>query len=139
MTVSEAIGRPVPFAELLGIEVTQRGSGSARLELSVRPELFNSWGAAHGGVVMTLADVALAAAARTMNPAAIGTITVTMSLTFIGAGHGRLIADARCLRYGASLAFCECEIRDVQGGMVAKALGTFKLRRPPKASPGEER
>jgi uncharacterized protein (TIGR00369 family) len=131
VTVSEAIGSAVPFAEMLGIEVTKREKGSARVELSLRPELLNSWKAAHGGVVMTLADVALAVAARTMDASATGAITVTMSLTFIAAGEDRLVADARCLRYGASLAFCEGEIRDVKGTLVAKAMGTFKMRRAP--------
>ncbi len=87
---------------------------------------------------MALADVALAVAARTMDPASKGAITVAMSLTFIEAGRDRLVAHARCLRYGASLAFCEGEIRDARGALVAKAVGTFKLRRA-KASPGEER
>jgi hypothetical protein len=36
VSVSEAIGRPVPFSELLGIEVTHREKGSARVELSLR-------------------------------------------------------------------------------------------------------
>ena len=96
----------------------------------MRPDLLNSWGVAHGGVVMALADVALAVAARTMDDNSNGAITVGMSFTFIGAGQGRLVAEGRCLRYGASLAFCEGEIRDEQGALVAKAMGTFKMRRP---------
>ena len=129
VTVSEAIGRPVPFAELIGFEVTQRGAGSARVELVLRPEHMNSWHVAHGGVVMTLADVALAVAARTMDVSAHGAITVGMNLTFIGVGKGRLVAEGRCLRSGASLTFCEGEVRDGDGTLVAKAVGTFKMRR----------
>ena len=131
VSVSDAIGGPVPFAELIGFEVTHRAEGSARVELVLRPEHMNSWDVAHGGVVMTLADVALAVAARTMDASASGAITVGMNLTFIGAGKGRLVAEGRCLRSGSSLAFCEGEIRDGSGALVAKALGTFKLRRGP--------
>ncbi len=129
VTVSEAVGHPVPFAELLGLEVTERGAGSARAELALRPEHMNSWDVAHGGVVMTLADVDPAVAARTLDASASGAITVGMNLTFIGTGKGRLIADARCLRYGASLAFCEGEIRDGDSTLVTKAVGTFNVRR----------
>ena len=129
LTVSEALGRPVPFAELLGLLITHREPGLARVELAVRTELHNSWGVAHGGVVMALADVALAIAARTMDAAATGAVTVGMSFTFVGAGRGRLVAEGRCLRYGAQLAFCEGEIRDQAGALVAKAIGTFKMRR----------
>jgi acyl-coenzyme A thioesterase PaaI-like protein len=39
------------------------------------------------------------------------------------------VGEARCLRAGRSLAFCEGEIRDAAGELVAKAVGTFKLRR----------
>ena len=129
MTLSELIGRPVPFAEFLGIRIVESEPGLARLEMALRPELLNSFHDAHGGVVMTLADVALAVAAITRDGAARGAITVDLSVSFIGPGKGNLVGEARCLRAGKSLAFSEGEIRDAGGNLVAKALGTFKLRR----------
>lgn len=129
MTLSELIGRPVPFAEFLGIRIIGNEPGAARLEMALRPELMNSFHDAHGGVVMTLADVALAVAAITQDGAARGAITVDLSVSFLGPGKGTLQAEARCLRAGRSLAFSEGEIRDGEGTLVAKALGTFKLRR----------
>ena len=129
MTLSELIGRPVPFAEFLGHPHRRQRARAARLELALRPELMNSFHDAHGGVVMTLADVALAVAAITQDGAARGAITVDLSVSFLGPGKGTLVAEARCLRAGRSLAFSEGEIRDAEGSLVAKALGTFKLRR----------
>ena len=129
MTLSELIGRPVPFAELLGLRVVPAEPGLARLELELRPELLNSFQDAHGGVVTTLADVALAVAAITRDGAARGAITVNLSVSFVGPGRGRLVAEARCLRSGRELAFSEGEVRDAAGELVAKAVGTFKLRR----------
>jgi uncharacterized protein (TIGR00369 family) len=129
MSVTKALGRRVPFAELLGVQVTEQQPGRAILELELRPELLNSWEVAHGGVVMTLADIALAVAARTHDPAAKGAMTVELKVSFIEPGEGKLIAEGRCLRSGKSLAFCEGEVRDVSGKLVAKALGTFMLRR----------
>ena len=129
MTLSELIGRPVPFAEFLGIQIVKNEPGLARLEMALRPELLNSFHDAHGGVVMTLADVALAVAAITQDGTARGAITVDLSVSFIGPGKGTLVAEARCLRAGKVLAFSEGEIRDAQGSLVAKAIGTFKLRR----------
>ena len=40
--------------------------------------------------------------------------------------------EARCLRRGASIAFCEGEVRGADGQLVAKASATFKVikRRP---------
>jgi uncharacterized protein (TIGR00369 family) len=129
VTLSELIGRPVPFAELLGLRVVPAEPGLARLELELRPELLNSFHDAHGGVVTTLADVALAVAAITRDGAARGAITVNLSVSFVGPGRGRLVAEARCLRSGRELAFSEGEVRDAAGELVAKAVGTFKLRR----------
>ena len=53
-------------------------------------------------------------------------------MDFLQAGVGRLVAEGRVLRNGRSLIFCEGEVRDVNGELVAKALGTFKLRRSRK-------
>jgi acyl-coenzyme A thioesterase PaaI-like protein len=56
-------------------------------------------------------------------------MTVELKVSFIEPGEGKLIAEGRCLRAGKSLAFCEGEVRDQSGKLVAKALGTFMLRR----------
>ncbi len=129
MTLSELIGRPVPFAEFLGIRIASLEPGAARLQLTLRPELLNSHHGAHGGVVMALADVALAVAAIARDGTAKGAYTVDLSVSFLGPGKGTLVAEGRCLRIGKSLAFSEGEVRDEQGELVAKAIGTFKLKR----------
>ncbi|MEI6226045.1 MAG: PaaI family thioesterase [Deltaproteobacteria bacterium] len=129
MTLSELIGRPVPFAEFLGIRIATLEPGAARLQLTLRPELLNSHHGAHGGVIMALADVALAVAAIARDGTAKGAYTVDLSVSFLGPGQGTLVAEGRCLRLGKSLAFSEGEVRDEQGELVAKAMGTFKLKR----------
>jgi uncharacterized protein (TIGR00369 family) len=60
MDIEASLGRKLPFARHLGIRLVSKGDGKARLELDVRPELMNSWDAVHGGVTMTLLDIALA-------------------------------------------------------------------------------
>ena len=129
MTLSELIGRPVPFAEFLGIRIATLEPGAARLQLTLRPELLNSHHGAHGGVIMALADVALAVAAIARDGTAKGAYTVDLSVSFLGQGQGTLEAEGRCLRLGKSLAFSEGEVRDEQGELVAKAMGTLKLKR----------
>jgi uncharacterized protein (TIGR00369 family) len=128
MDLAKELGRVIPFAELLGIQLKQRGGGRAVFELEMRPELTNSFDAAHGGVVMTLLDIAMAIAARTMDAKSVGAITVEMKATFIGPGKGTLTATGHCLHHGRSVALCEAEITDAAGKLVAKGSGTFMLR-----------
>jgi uncharacterized protein (TIGR00369 family) len=97
-------------------------------ELDVRPDLTNSFDAAHGGVVMTLLDIAMAIAARSLDAKSVGAITVEMKATFIGPGKGTLTATGHCLHHGRSVALCEAEITDAAGKLVARGSGTFMLR-----------
>ena len=130
MDLSKALGRRVPFATLLGIELIEKGDGRALLAVDLRADLMNSFGVAHGGVVMTLLDIAMAMAAHSLDPEAEGAITVEMKSNFIGAGTGRLTAEGHCLHLGKSVAFCEARVRDADGKLVASGSGTFMLRHP---------
>jgi uncharacterized protein (TIGR00369 family) len=128
MDISEALGRHIPFASHLGIELAQMGEGRAVVRLALRPELMNSFHAAHGGVVMTLLDIAMAVAARSKDPDSVGAITVEMKTSFINAGTGVLTAEGHCLHLGKSVAFCEARAHGDDGKLAASATGTFMLR-----------
>ena len=128
MDISEALGRRIPFATHLGIHLVERGDGRAVLTLELRPELMNSFDAAHGGVVMTLLDIAMAIAARSLDPEAVGAITVEMKTSFMGVGTGLLTATGQCLHLGKSVAFCEGKVHNADGKLAASATGTFMLR-----------
>jgi len=120
--------KKIPFVGHLGIEVDSIADGQAILSIELKPELTNSFGSAHGGVIMSLMDVALCTAARSQHPDSIGVITVDLSLQFIGSGVGRLVADARVLKPGRNTVFTEGEIRNADGSLVAKAIGTMRVR-----------
>ena len=95
----------------------------------LRPELHNSLSAAHGGVVCTVLDVAMAAAARSDDPS-MRVVTGDMSVQFMRPGVGTLMAVGRTTTLTRSLAFCEAEIRDPDGNLVAKGTGVFKRLKP---------
>ena len=122
-------GLSIPFLELLGVQAEHREKGRAVVSLDVRHELTNSWEVAHGAVVEALLDESMALAARSVNDHAEGVVTVEMSVNFMKTGAGRLTAEGRVLRNGRALVFCEGEVCDDSGRLVAKAIGTFKLRR----------
>ncbi len=120
--------RPIPFADLLGIECLELGDGRAMFAVAVRPELLNSWGVAHGGVTMTLLDIAMSAAGRSLDPERRVGATVELKINFLAPGRGRLTATARALAQGRTLACCDGDVVDEAGTLVARGLATFKFR-----------
>lgn len=121
----------IPFIAHLGLVTEALGEGSACLSMALPRHFTNSLGTAHGGVIMSLLDVALCTAARTLHPDSLGVVTIDMSTSFIGGGKGdKLLAEARVLKDGRSMTFVEGEARNADGSLVAKAIGTVKVRMP---------
>jgi uncharacterized protein (TIGR00369 family) len=121
--------KKIPYLQHLKIQTDELGEGTARLSLPIEPQLTNSLGTAHGGVIMSLLDVALCTAARTLHPDSIGVITIDLSVSFIGGASGeRLAAEARVLKDGRSMSFVEAEARNQDGSLVAKAIATVRVR-----------
>jgi len=121
--------KKIPFVAHLGLVTETLGKGTARLSMPLPEHFTNSLGTAHGGVIMSLLDVALCTAARTLHPDSMGVVTIDMSTSFIGGGSGdRLIAEARVLRDARSMTFVEAEAKNADGSLVAKAIGTVKVR-----------
>src|SRR6195256_6969015 len=89
----------IPFVVHLGLKTETLGEGTARLSMPLPKHFTNSLGTAHGGVIMSLLDVALCTAARTLHPDSIGVITIDLSTSFIGGGIGsKLVAQGRALK-----------------------------------------
>jgi uncharacterized protein (TIGR00369 family) len=125
--------KKIPFVSHLRILTETLGNGTAQLSVPVEPHLTNSLGTVHGGVIMSLLDVALCTAARTLHPESLGVITINMSTSFIGGGKGaRLLADARVLKDGRSMSFVEAEAKNDDGSIVAKAIGTVRVLKKEK-------
>lgn len=130
----------IPFVEALGFELVRIDDGEAELRLALKELHFNSFRVAHGGVSMTLLDVAMAHAARSINRDRAdfgpGVVTIEMKTSFMRPGEGELRAIGRLLHRTATLAFCEGEILGGDGERIAHATGTFKYLR---ALPSEKR
>ena len=121
--------KKIPFLQHLKIQTDALGEGTARLSLPIEPQLTNSLGTAHGGVIMSLLDVAVCTAARTLHPDSVGVITIDLSVSFIGGATGkRLFADARVLKDGRSMSFVEGEAKNEDNSLVAKAIATVRVR-----------
>ena len=134
----DALRERIPFVKELGLELVSGVGGHARVELGVLPRHLNGWGGVHGGVTMTVLDVAMAVAARSLEPDGRGVVTIEMKTSFIQAGppEGRVVATGVCVHRTVGLAFCEAEMRDDQDRIVARASATFKFLR--RAAPTTE-
>ena len=124
----------IPFAERLGVRLVHRDVGDVRLELDLNEDHMNSWQMAHGGVIMSMFDIAMAMSAKTLDDASSDAATVELKTNFLKAATGRITTRARAQRAGRSLIFVEGEMRNEPQELLARATGTFKLRYPRKES-----
>lgn len=117
-----------PFLKALGIEFVSMGEGRAELVLELKEMHMNSWHVTHGGVTMTLLDVVMSMAGRSLQPEAKGGVTVEMKTSFLQPAGGvgaKLQAKGRVFHRSTTMCFCEGEIWEGER-LVAKAMGTFK-------------
>jgi acyl-CoA thioesterase len=121
----------IPFIQELGVEFISSGNGKSEVALNLAAWHLNSWSVAHGGVLMSLLDVAMAVAGRSLFPDAGGGVTVEMKTSFLqpGKAGARLIATGNAFHRSSTMAFCEGEVRDDQNKLIAKSLGTFKFQK----------
>ena len=126
----------VPFINDLGIEFIDAPVGQGVVALDLEPRHLNSWNVAHGGVLMTMLDVAMAIAGRSLEPGARGGVTVEMKTSFLqpGPAGARLVATGNAFHRSTTMSFCEGEVRDQEDRLIAKAIGTFKTIK--RADPG---
>ena len=126
--------KKIPFLTHLKSRTETLGKGTATLSLPVEKHLTNSLGTVHGGVIMSLLDVALCTAARTLHPESVGVITINLTTSFIGAGSGsKLLAEARVRKDCKSMSFVEDEAKNADGSLVAKAVATVRVLKKEKA------
>ena len=62
--VVDAMYNNDPFSQWLGIERLEDGPGRSVLRMTVRPEMANGFGVAHGGITFSFADSAFAFASN---------------------------------------------------------------------------
>ncbi len=124
----------VPFAELLGLELHSRGDEAPELRLNLKEAHMNSRDVAHGGVVMSMLDMAMAQAARHGHVYEPGQrpsmATIEMKTSFLRAARGALRAQGKLLHRSGSMAFCEATLLNGEGLICAHATPTFKYVRP---------
>jgi uncharacterized protein (TIGR00369 family) len=132
--MSFPFGAHIPFVAHLGFTLEVFAGGDSEIHYAPRPEHLNSFDVTHGGACMTLLDVVMATAARSVNQD-MGVVTIEMKTSFMRPARvtpgGRLVARGRLMHRTKSMAFTEGTIYDEAGLACAHATGTFKyVNRP---------
>jgi uncharacterized protein (TIGR00369 family) len=123
--MSISTGVVVPFIEHLGFTIERFEAGESELQYTARPEHMNSFQVTHGGACMTLLDVTMAVAARSVQQD-MGVVTIEMKTSFMQPALGPLVAKGRLMHRTATMAFTEGTIYDAKGRACSHATGTFK-------------
>ncbi|MBU3544343.1 PaaI family thioesterase [Polynucleobacter sp. MWH-Mekk-B1] len=122
-------GLNIPFLDHLGVVPEFAEGGKSRISVQLKPEYENSFQVAHGGLIMTLLDFAMAAAARSSMNHASGAITVDMTISFLRPSVGKIVVEGTTLKSGKTINYCEAVVLNDAGEVTAKSSGTFILRR----------
>ncbi len=128
-----SFGASIPFVDHLGFRLMKMEGGESELHFEPRPEHLNSFDVVHGGATMTLLDVTLATAARSVTPD-LGVVTIEMKTSFMLPARGKLVGKARLIHRTKSMAFTEGGVYDEEGRLCSHATGTFKYV-PRRADP----
>lgn len=114
----------------LGLEVVAVAPQRATCRMTVRPEMVNGFGVAHGGIVFSFADSAFALACNTH-----GTVTVAVdnTITYPAAIHPGDVLTAVAVEEASSkrLGYYKVTVTNQHGAVVALFKGTsYKTARP---------
>lgn len=82
------------FSQWLGIEVLETGHGTSKLKMTVKKEMLNGFGIAHGGITYSLADSALAFASNSHGKKAVSVETSISHLVSLVEGD-EIVAEAK--------------------------------------------
>jgi len=116
------------FHRGLGLEVLEASPGVVRLSMPAREDQLNLLGSIHGGILATLADIAMGLAVRTEAGEERRHTTIDLDIRFLrGAGPGSLTAEGRTVRVGSRIAVAEARVASEDGVEVARASGTYDV------------
>lgn len=115
-------------SKLFGFELEAAEAGRAVLKMQVRSRHKQVHGVVHGGILASLADTAGAIAAYTTVARGTHLATVELKINYLEpVDRGSILAEARVLRRGRNFIIADCEIKDGDKKLAAKALMTFAI------------
>ena len=100
--------------------VVEIDNGYCKMEGLISEDSLNPYGIVHGGYIFGLADTAAGIAVSSIGRKA---VTISSSIVYLRKVNGnKLIAIAKCLKMGSSIASCDVELFDELDNLVSKVL-----------------
>ncbi len=117
---------PPPVSQLIGFRMTEAGEGRVVMEMEIEHRHTSPPGSAHGGVLVDIADAAMGCAYGTLLAEGDVWTTVELKVNYLRPAWpgARIRAEARVVNAGRTLALTECDVRDEQGKLLARASST---------------
>jgi uncharacterized protein (TIGR00369 family) len=117
-----------PFLDFLGITLSDLKDGYAEFRMLVRPEYLQGAKTMQGGLIVALADEAIAHAMMTQLSPEEGLTTIELKSNFLaGVSKGELIARATVFKKGQSIVIGDCLVTDDKGRNICRVSATFLL------------
>ena len=117
-----------PFLDFLGVVLEEIREGYARFRMPVRPEYLQGAKAMQGGLIVALADEAIAHAMMTQLTPEEGLTTIELKSNFLaGVSNGELVATASVFKKGQSLVIGDCLVTDQKDKNICRVSATFLL------------
>ena len=108
-----------------GIQVEEARAGYARVSMTVRADMLNGHGIAHGGMVFALADTAFAYVCNGRNEKA---VAAQAAITFLGSAKAgeTLIAEGHEAATAGRSGVTRVSVRTVDGRAIAEFTGSSR-------------
>ncbi|MBO0997357.1 PaaI family thioesterase [Bacillus sp. SD075] len=116
------------FFSHIGFEIIRFEEGNVTIKLNIEEHLLNVNGTLHGGIHATMLDTILGMVTRSVTKSKV--VTTSLTVHYLASiSSGELFAEAKVLQKGYKIAFTEGEIKDIEGNIIAKGTGIFKIIR----------
>ena len=120
-----------PFMADLGVVPSDVGEGRVDSELTLAPRHLQHTGRVHAGVMVSMADHSMGAAAQTLAADGFVVITAELGTSLLRAAAGlRLLCKARVIKAGRQISFTEADVYCEGAGqtaLVARVTATMAL------------
>jgi uncharacterized protein (TIGR00369 family) len=121
----QGLQQAMPYANLLGVELTAAAPAEVRGTLAWAPERCTTGGLLHGGALMGLADSLGGVCAFLNLPEGAGTTTVESKTNFLrGVRDGHVEGICRPLHVGRRFVVLDTDLFDAAGKRVARVTQT---------------